>query len=110
MRTLAFTAIAAPQPTREPETCEFPVQGMTCGACVRRVERALGRVPGVETASVNFVTQRATVDSPDLAPKGAPRGEIFHFEMSSTDSVIFTGEDSTLLPQNRGSFTRSVDV
>jgi len=37
------------------------VQGMTCAACVRRVERALAKVPGVEDASVNFVTQRATV-------------------------------------------------
>jgi Cu+-exporting ATPase len=45
----------------EPEACELAVQGMTCAACVRRVERALGKVPGVQAVSVNLITQRATV-------------------------------------------------
>jgi P-type Cu+ transporter len=43
------------------ETTELPIQGMTCAACVRRVERALTKVPGVEEAVVNLVTERATV-------------------------------------------------
>lgn len=34
---------------------------MTCASCVRRVERALGRVEGVETASVNFAAETARV-------------------------------------------------
>ncbi|MEZ4494674.1 MAG: heavy metal translocating P-type ATPase [Dehalococcoidia bacterium] len=37
------------------------VSGMTCASCVRRVERALGRVDGVETASVNFASETARV-------------------------------------------------
>jgi P-type Cu+ transporter len=37
------------------------VEGMTCAACVRRVERALSRQPGVMNASVNLATERATV-------------------------------------------------
>ncbi len=37
------------------------VGGMTCAACVRRVESALGAVPGVQEASVNFASSRATV-------------------------------------------------
>ena len=37
------------------------VGGMTCAACVGRVERALARTPGVESASVNLVTERAAV-------------------------------------------------
>ncbi|UPG73143.1 heavy metal translocating P-type ATPase [Roseomonas gilardii subsp. gilardii] len=32
------------------------VEGMTCASCVRRVERALTRVPGVESAQANFAT------------------------------------------------------
>jgi Cu+-exporting ATPase len=42
------------------------VTGMTCASCVRRVERALGRVEGVETANVNFAaeTARVTVGAP----------------------------------------------
>jgi P-type Cu+ transporter len=37
------------------------VQGMTCAACVSRVERGLKKVPGVEAASVNLATEQATV-------------------------------------------------
>jgi Cu+-exporting ATPase len=38
------------------------VGGMTCAACVRRVEKALSNVPGVKEASVNLATEKATVD------------------------------------------------
>ncbi|MCK6546668.1 heavy metal translocating P-type ATPase [Myxococcota bacterium] len=34
---------------------------MTCAACVRRVEKALKNVPGVEGANVNLAVNRATV-------------------------------------------------
>lgn len=37
------------------------IEGMTCAACVRRIEGALSRVPGVQSASVNLVTEKATV-------------------------------------------------
>ncbi|MDD4091961.1 MAG: heavy metal translocating P-type ATPase [Smithellaceae bacterium] len=37
------------------------VGGMTCAACVRRVENALKNVEGVVEASVNLATSRATV-------------------------------------------------
>ncbi len=39
----------------------FPVSGMTCASCVNRVEKAIGKVPGVERAAVNLATERATV-------------------------------------------------
>jgi len=42
-------------------TLEVPIEGMTCASCVRRVERALARVAGVETASVNLATESARV-------------------------------------------------
>ena len=34
---------------------------MTCASCVRRVERALSKIPGVETASVNYAAETARV-------------------------------------------------
>ena len=37
------------------------ISGMTCASCVRRVERALSKVPGVETASVNLAAETARV-------------------------------------------------
>jgi Cu+-exporting ATPase len=40
----------------------LPVQGMTCAACVRRVEKALGAIKGVVRADVNFATNRASVE------------------------------------------------
>jgi Cu+-exporting ATPase len=43
------------------ERLTLPVQGMHCAACVGKVEGALARVPGVESASVNLATERATV-------------------------------------------------
>ncbi|MFO0739621.1 MAG: heavy metal translocating P-type ATPase [Labilithrix sp.] len=42
-------------------TVELAVLGMTCAACVRRVENAVKKVPGVHEAQVNLVTNRATV-------------------------------------------------
>lgn len=39
----------------------FKVGGMTCASCVARVEKALEAVPGVETATVNLATEKATV-------------------------------------------------
>ncbi len=42
---------------------EFPVTGMTCANCAMTVERTLKKkVPGVVRASVNFATERASVD------------------------------------------------
>ena len=38
-----------------------PVEGMTCASCVRRVEKAIAAVPGVESAAVNLATERADI-------------------------------------------------
>jgi heavy metal translocating P-type ATPase len=37
------------------------LEGLRCGGCVRRVEQALGALPGVAEASVQLTTQRALV-------------------------------------------------
>ena len=39
------------------------VEGMTCASCVKRVEKALASVPGVEAAQVNLATEEASVTS-----------------------------------------------
>ncbi len=50
-------------PAQQTETREirFDVEGMTCASCVRRVEKALANVDGVDEASVNLATERARV-------------------------------------------------
>ncbi len=45
----------------EPLAATLAISGMTCASCVRRVERAIAKVPGVENAAVNLATERATV-------------------------------------------------
>jgi Cu+-exporting ATPase len=51
------------EPTEKPNTeqTSLDVTGMTCASCVRRVEKALAKVPGVTEANVNLATERATV-------------------------------------------------
>lgn len=39
----------------------FPIEGMTCASCVRRVEIAITKVPGVTAAAVNLATESADV-------------------------------------------------
>lgn len=41
---------------------ELAIEGMTCASCVGRVERALNKVPGVRSASVNLASERAHVE------------------------------------------------
>ena len=43
------------------EEFDFDIRGMTCGSCVARVERALGKASGVLSVSVNLATERARV-------------------------------------------------
>jgi Cu+-exporting ATPase len=40
---------------------ELPVKGMSCASCVAKIERAVGRLAGVEEVRVNLATERATV-------------------------------------------------
>ena len=44
------------------ERIDLPISGMTCAACVTRVEKSLQSTPGVRRAGVNFATSRATVE------------------------------------------------
>ena len=43
------------------EDITLAIEGMSCAACVGRVEKALAKVPGVSAASVNLATEKATV-------------------------------------------------
>jgi Cu+-exporting ATPase len=44
------------------ERTEIPIKGMTCAACVARVQRAIEGLDGVLSASVNLATERAVVE------------------------------------------------
>lgn len=49
-------------PTSSPEIVTLEVAGMKCAGCVRTVEQRLSKHPGVVSASVNLVTEVATVE------------------------------------------------
>jgi Cu+-exporting ATPase len=56
-------------PRPEPRRLEIGIIGMSCASCVARVEKAIGSVPGVDQASVNLATERASVLArPSLEP------------------------------------------
>jgi copper chaperone len=42
-------------------TITIPVEGMTCGGCVKSVERALGHQPGVSAAKASLEAKSVTV-------------------------------------------------
>jgi P-type Cu+ transporter len=50
------------------QTIDIGIGGMTCASCVARVEKALNKVPGVTSATVNLATEsaRIAVADPEL--------------------------------------------
>ena len=44
------------------QSIELNIGGMTCASCAGRVERALNKVPGVQSVSVNLASERAHVE------------------------------------------------
>src|SRR3954452_4866947 len=57
------------------------IEGMSCAACVARVEKALARVPGVSDVAVNLASEEArlnrapgTADTPALVAAVAAAG------------------------------------
>ncbi len=70
----ASVSVPAPPDTEDAAArrVDLPVEGMTCAACVRRVERALLATGGVRDAKVNLVTRTATITfDPAAAPADA---------------------------------------
>lgn len=66
---MASVVLQAGAPPSRPSgsRLSLPVEGMTCASCVGRVERALKKLPGVDTAAVNLATERADITFTGLA-------------------------------------------
>ncbi len=47
---------------------ELAIDGLVCGVCASRAERALRAVPGVERASVDLASGCATIEHGETAP------------------------------------------
>ena len=82
----------------------FGVQGMTCAACVARVERSVKKLPGVLDASVNLATEKATIDylpeeiSPDQIQEAVRDAGYEPLDLQqATDRRAERGEEESLL-------------
>jgi Cu+-exporting ATPase len=51
-----------PAPTAGTETATLNIEGMTCASCSNFVEKALSRTPGVQRATVNLASEKATIE------------------------------------------------
>ncbi|MEZ4507086.1 MAG: heavy metal translocating P-type ATPase [Thermomicrobiales bacterium] len=71
----------------------LPVEGMTCASCVRRVEKALEGVSGVESVNVNLATETATVR---YLPGSATRADMVAAVESAGYSVAQQAEADDL--------------
>ncbi|MBP2371432.1 Cu+-exporting ATPase [Pseudonocardia parietis] len=102
MRTTTDRAVTA-----EPAVYDLAVGGMTCAACVGRVERKLGKLDGV-TATVNLATERARV----LAPASTdPRSLLEAVEGAGyTARLVATGEQHRRDPDRERDLRRRLAV
>ena len=82
----------AVKPAATPIDLSFRIEGMTCASCVARVEKALKAVPGVESASVNLATEKATVRADAALP---------------VDARVQSRDDDPRRPQRRDMAARS---
>lgn len=62
------TAFSSPASQDTVQELDLSIGGMTCASCSGRVERALRKVPGVQSATVNLATESARVQF--AAPEG----------------------------------------
>ena len=58
----AVPAGPPPVPALGTETATLNIEGMTCASCSNFVEKALSRTPGVQRATVNLASEKATIE------------------------------------------------
>ncbi|PWC91719.1 heavy metal translocating P-type ATPase [Azospirillum sp. TSO5] len=92
MTTTQHSISPTTAPVGAPTELDLGVSGMTCASCVRRVEKALGRVPGVTAVSVNLATERARLTfagPPDVkAAADAVEAAGYHAEKREFDLSV----------------------
>lgn len=79
------------------ERVDLPITGMTCAACANRIEKRLNKQAGVEKASVNFATARATVSyDPEKTGVGALVQTVkdVGYDTAGTSTIEFVVDDT----------------
>ena len=90
------------------EQCELQIEGMSCAACVGRIERTLLKQPGVLSASLNLATERAQIEFlPQTInlPRLCATIEKLGFQAKNANAVapseVQAGREKTLLQLQR---------
>ena len=78
-------------PTR---TAELEIGGMTCASCAMRVEKALAKVPGVASASVNLATETASVNLTEAAAAAASDALIAAVKKAGYEAALLAPPDA----------------
>ena len=87
------------------ERVDLPITGMTCTACANRIEKQLKKQPGVQSASVNFATSKATIN---YDPSTTGVSDLINtvkdvgYDTAGTSTVEFVVDDS-MRPSGSGS-------
>jgi Cu+-exporting ATPase len=76
-------------------TQEIPITGMTCAACIRRVESAVASVPGVAKVEVSLATEAARVQ---YAP-GALEGDAIRAAVVAAGYDIDSGAETEAIEE-----------
>ena len=86
------------EPTTKTETLD--IEGMTCASCAAAVEKSLSRAPGVQSAMVNFATEKATVQY--LPGQASPA--------TLKEAVVNAGYGVTERPPDTSAAERSAEI
>ncbi|MDR0451754.1 MAG: heavy metal translocating P-type ATPase, partial [Treponema sp.] len=70
----------------------IPIGGMTCAACAARVEKAIRRLNGVESVSVNLATEKAAVSYDPQALRLSAIREVI--EKAGYRALSFSGKEA----------------
>ena len=76
---------------RPTKSVDLAIGGMTCASCAMRVEKALNKVAGVESATVNLATERAHVSFSDETSAAELR-----------NAVVNAGYEATVIGKDGG--------
>ncbi|MFW0758530.1 heavy metal translocating P-type ATPase [Pseudomonas sp. H11T01] len=79
-------------------TFDLPIAGMTCASCAGRVERALGKVAGVKSVSVNLANERAHLELLGQIP---PATLIAAVSKAGYSASLWQSEQSTFTDQQQ---------
>ena len=84
---------------------DLPITGMTCASCVRNVERAIAKQPGILDVTVNLATERATVH---YVPGSVRRADLIHAVENAGYGVVDTS--TAEMPEDAERAAREAEI